>query len=139
MSGVRPTVWQKVELGALMALGHGQLPLPSQNPMEESSRMKKGHWGQSCIWKKPPLFDGFLGPPLYPTSLMRVAELSLRHLVNPSLFPPGCSGTWPVTAQQVISGYRVISDHRSTFSRQGWEPVNAGFTLAACPQSDSFN
>lgn len=29
--GVRPAVWQEVELGALLALKHGQLPLPSWN------------------------------------------------------------------------------------------------------------
>lgn len=50
-----------------------QLPLPPDNPMEESSEVKKGPQGHSCIWKQPPLClidAGLLGPLLHPTSLV---------------------------------------------------------------------
>lgn len=59
--------------GNFAGIGTAQLPLPPETPMEESSDVKKGLEGHSCIWKKPPLClidAGLLGPLLRLTSLV---------------------------------------------------------------------
>lgn len=58
--------------GALLALGRGQLPLPSHNPMEESPKVQKGLRGQWYLDKAISVFIDavLLGPLLCLTSLV---------------------------------------------------------------------